>query len=562
MNYGVMLNAYPDSIGDTLSDAVDFLKRPEVKGAFRSCYFLPTLFHTDIDHGFSVISYDLNELTATEEDLKELQAMGMDLKMDFILNHLSALSPQYQDVVRRGEDSPYKDFFINWNTFWQGNGEMTEEGYIQPDPEMLKVMPIRKQILPFMFMDYPDGKRVPYWNTFYQDIQYQHVDYYDVMGALGVQYETAMLLSTAANTAIDEGKKPGQIDYGKLNAHKEAMTRLLKTRRRCMGQMDLNINSPLVWDFYREVLTKLKKLGATMVRLDAFTVCHKEPGRVNFTNEPETWDVMAQVRKLTEEIGLEIIAEMHVPYADGAYEKLNKNRCTTYDFFLPGMIIDALDMHDATYLHKWADEAYEKKLDIVNMLGCHDGIPLRDMHGLLPDERITALGDRMMERGGLMKLLYGAQKIYYQMDVTYYSALGEDDKKMAMARALQMFMPGKPEVWYLDLFVGKNDYANIEADPMKQNREINRTRLTLEDVEEGLKKPVVRAQVELMRLRSNCPAFSRDAEMTFEETGDCGIRITWRHAGAEATLDANLRTYEMTVASTGWDGAGTLRFDL
>ena len=161
MNYGVMLNAYPDSIGETLRDAVDFLKRPEIQGAFTSCYFLPTLFHTDIDHGFSAISYDLNELTATEEDLKELQAMGMDLKMDFILNHLSALSPQYQDVVRRGEESPYKDFFINWNTFWKDHGTMTEAGFIQPDPDVLKVMPIRKEILPFMFMRYPDGKKVP-----------------------------------------------------------------------------------------------------------------------------------------------------------------------------------------------------------------------------------------------------------------------------------------------------------------------------------------------------------------------------------------------------------------
>lgn len=562
MNYGVMLNAYPDSIGETLSDAVRFLARPEVEGAFRSCYFLPTLFHTDIDHGFSVVSYDLNELTATEEDLRELQAMGMDLKMDFILNHLSTLSPQYQDIVKYGKDSKYKDFFINWNTFWAGNGTMTEEGYIQPYPEKVDMMPIRKQILPFMFMRYPDGTEVPYWNTFYQDIEYKHVDYYDVMQALHVQYETAMRLAAAANAAIDEGKTPKQIDYGALDKHKAAMTDLLNSRRRCMGQMDLNINSPLVWDFYREVLTKLKRLGATMVRLDAFTVCHKEPGRVNSLNEPETWDIMGRVREITEEIGLEIIAEVHVPYATGTYEKLNKNKCTAYDFFLPGLIIDALDLHDATYLRRWAEEICEKKIDIVNMLGCHDGIPLRDIHGLLPDERIKALGDRMTARGGLEKLIYGAQKIYYQMDITYYSALGEDDRRMALARALQMFMPGKPEVWYLDLFVGKNDYANIEADPMKQNREINRTRLSLADVEEGLKKPVVKAQLALMRLRSACPAFARDAQMTFEETGACGIRITWRHAGAEATLTANLETYDMTVTSTGWEGAGTLRFDL
>ena len=31
---GVMLNAYPDSIGTSLADIVDMLKRPELEGAF------------------------------------------------------------------------------------------------------------------------------------------------------------------------------------------------------------------------------------------------------------------------------------------------------------------------------------------------------------------------------------------------------------------------------------------------------------------------------------------------------------------------------------------------
>ena len=39
-----------------------------------------------------------------------------------------------------------------------------------------------------------------------------------------------------------------------------------------------------------------------------------------------------------------------------------------------------------------------------------------------------------------MKDLHGQKNVYYQVNATYYSALGEDDKKMLMARALQMFM--------------------------------------------------------------------------------------------------------------------------
>ena len=60
MNHGAMLNAYPDSLGGNLSGIVSVLQKPEMKDVFRSFYILPSVFNTDLDRGFSVISYDLN----------------------------------------------------------------------------------------------------------------------------------------------------------------------------------------------------------------------------------------------------------------------------------------------------------------------------------------------------------------------------------------------------------------------------------------------------------------------------------------------------------------------
>lgn len=76
------------------------------------------------------------------------------------------------------------------------------------------------------------------------------------------------------------------------------------------------------------------------------------------------------------------------------------------------------------------------------MLGCHDGIPLLDLRGLLPEERIAGLIDLIIARGGFVKNLHGQKNVYYQVNATYYSALGEDDRKMLVARAIQLFMPG------------------------------------------------------------------------------------------------------------------------
>ena len=61
MSDGPMLNAYPDSIGGKLGDIVAVLKKPEFKDVFESFYILPSLYHSDLDRGFSVIDYDINE---------------------------------------------------------------------------------------------------------------------------------------------------------------------------------------------------------------------------------------------------------------------------------------------------------------------------------------------------------------------------------------------------------------------------------------------------------------------------------------------------------------------
>ena len=90
---------------------------------------------------------------------------------------------------------------------------------------------------------------------------------------------------------------------------------------------------------------------------------------------------------------------------------------------------------------------------------------------------------------------------YYQVNATYFSALGEDVQKLLLARAIQLFTPGIPQVWYLDLFAGRNDYAAADRGGTGGHKEINRTTLQLADIEGMLRTRVVQGQLELMRLR-------------------------------------------------------------
>ncbi len=482
---GVMLNAYPDSVGGRLSGLATLLEREELKDAFTSLYILPSLYHSDLDRGFCVVDYDLNEELASRESLDRLKALGIDLKLDFVLNHASVMSPQFQDLLAKGEQSEYLDFFIDWNKFWEGCGQMSEGGYIQPDPRYIESMFFRKPGLPILMVRFPDGREVPYWNTFYQKVW----------------------------------EEDGQRKY--------------------LGQMDLNIRSPKVWDFYDQTLAKLASYGARIIRLDAFAYAPKAPGKKNFMNEPETWEVLDRVRRLADKYGLRLLPEIHASYGEGVYRQIAGKGYATYDFFLPGLIIDAMEHQTGEYLARWARELVEGGMTTVNMLGCHDGIPMLDLKGLLSGERIQGLIDTLVSRGGYVKNLHGAKNMYYQVNATYYSALGEDDRKMLLARALQLFMPGKPQVWYLDLFAGRNDYAAMERAGADGHKEINRTNLSAAEIQERLRLPVVRDQLTLLRMRNTHRAFSPDAAVSAQAEGS-RLTLRWETETESALLAADL----------------------
>lgn len=549
--HGAMLNVYPDSLGGTVGDEVDFLTDPAVAGAFTSAYLLPSVFNTDLDRGFSVIDYELSKLYTEPEDLPALQAAGIRLKFDFILNHASVLSPQFQDLLAKGARSEFADFFIDWNTFWAGHGTMTPEGYVQPDPELIEDMFFRKPGLPILMVRMPDGSEKPYWNTFYQEVRYSAPDVQQLMRATGLQYQQAVALAPAIAEQLEAGRAPAELDLGEMEQAREQVVELLDSTRSYLGQMDLNIKSPKVWQFYADVLDKLAGYGAEVVRLDAFAYAPKEPGEKNFLNDPGTWQLLDRVNTLARDRGLKLLPEIHSRYEEGIHELLSSKGYLTYDFFLPGLVIDALAKADARHLERWIGELVDKKIHTVNMLGCHDGIPLLDLKGLLTDEEIDQLIATVVDRGGYVKDLHGQKKMYYQVNATYYSALGESDEAMLLARAIQLFMPGKPQVWYLDLFGGRNDHAAVERAGAGGHKEINRTNLTREQVREALGTPLVQRQLELLRFRNSFAAFGWDAECVVTETPAHELQVSWTKDGHEAVLKADLASRSFTITADG-----------
>lgn len=511
---GVMLNAYPDSIGSNLSDMISILKTPEFKDVFTLFYVLPTFFNSDLDRGFSVIDYNLNKDLVSKDDLKDLEELNIQLKFDIVLNHLSVASPQFKDLLKHGDKSKYKDFFINWNTFWEGNGDLNEDGVIIPKKEFLDKLFMRKSGLPILQVPFPDGTEKPYWNTFYQ----------------------------------------------KINVDKSFL-----------GQMDVNAKSELVWDFYEETLQKVSDFGCKILRLDAFAYLHKEIGQSNFFNKPGTWEYLERIKQIAQKNDLTLLPEIHAEYGLHLHDEVAKEGYYIYDFFLPGLTIHTIENANSKALLTWAKEIISKGYKTVNMLGCHDGIPVLDLKGkevngvynkgLLEDDEIEAIMNTIMERGGRVKNLYdpsGNKISYYQVNATFFSALGEDEQKLLFARAIQMFMPGIPQVWYLDIFAGKNDYEAADKGGNAGHKEINRTTLAIQDIENGLKRDIVLNQLELIRLRNTSKAFL--GTVRINETSYREIDIKWINKKDVAHLKANLKNYTFTIDYTEDEVAKTMTF--
>jgi sucrose phosphorylase len=79
------------------------------------------------------------------------------------------------------------------------------------------------------------------------------------------------------------------------------------------------------------------------------------------------------------------------------------------------------------------------------------------------------------------------------MNISYYSALEDDDAGYLLARAIQFFTPGIPLVYYVGLLAGGNDVELMES--TGTGRDINRHTYSVEEACGELERPVVKVSL-------------------------------------------------------------------
>jgi sucrose phosphorylase len=290
-------------------------------------------------------------------------------------------------------------------------------------------------------------------------------------------------------------------------------------------QVDLDVHDPAARAYLSRVLRRLAGCGVTTVRLDAVGYTVKTAGTSCFLT-PETFAFVDDLAAEAHRLGVTVLAEVHAPHRHAEAAAAHVDR--VYDFALAPLVLHAVFTGDPAPLRRWLGT---RPRNTVTVLDTHDGLGMLDGAGLLSSSQIDAVVARIGENSGGTSVASRVPAGVYQVSCTLYDALGRDDRAFLLARLLQLFAPGVPQVYYVGLLAGRNAAFGGDA------REINRRRYTPQEVAVALQQPVVARLLELIRLRGAHPAFG--GGFVVEESGR-ELVLSWRNGDATAELRAEL----------------------
>jgi sucrose phosphorylase len=312
-------------------------------------------------------------------------------------------------------------------------------------------------------------------------------------------------------------------------------------------QIDIDVTEPSGSEYLDGILRTFGAHGIKMIRLDAIGYAIKKAGESCFML-PETFEFIAALAARARRHGLEVLVEVHSHYEQQI--EIARHVDWVYDFALPPLVLHALSRGTARALKRWIAL---RPRNALTVLDTHDGIGVIDIAaehggagrpGLVADEELDRLVEdiHVQSRGESARATGAAASNLdlYQVNCTFYDALGRDDRKYLLARAIQFFLPGVPQVYYVGLLAGTNDMALLERTGV--GRDINRHYYTPAEIEEALTRPCVQRLFELIRLRNEHPAFGGTFELG--ESADDTLELTWRLGEQFARLTANVVTCE------------------
>jgi sucrose phosphorylase len=322
-------------------------------------------------------------------------------------------------------------------------------------------------------------------------------------------------------------------------------------------QIDIDVESEAGQAYLDEILHTFSRHGVRMIRLDAVGYAIKRAGSSCFLI-PETYAFVDRLVERARRFGVEVLAEIHSHHHDQV--EMAKHVDYVYDFALPPLLLHAFHFRTSRYLKRWIEI---RPRNALTVLDTHDGIGMIDIAsdsrdpqhhpGLVPDSELRAVIESVHEQTrGESRAASGvaaANVDENQINTTFYDALGADDLKYLLARALQFFLPGVPQVYYVGLLAGRNDMELLAR--TRVGRDINRHYYQRDEIRSALNAPVPATLIELIRLRNSHPAFGGEFSVLAADDGELRLRWQQQHDFAELHCRFDDLTHSLTYSRAG-----------
>ncbi|MCS7237368.1 MAG: sugar phosphorylase [Thermoguttaceae bacterium] len=303
-------------------------------------------------------------------------------------------------------------------------------------------------------------------------------------------------------------------------------------------QVDLNYAEPAVLLEILDVLLFYLEQGVRILRLDAVPYLWKRLG-TPCINLPETHEIVKVLRCVVDAVapGTLLLTETNIPEIEGSnYFGFGDEAHLVYQFSLPALVLDAFLNGGGAFLSRFLAHHSSTPLGttVVNFLASHDGIPLRGLEAILPPDRLNALVDEVIKRGGCVshRLAPNGAEVPCELNITYFSALSEPGgreaevvrRRFVAAHAFLLALRGIPAVYILSLFATPNYLEGVKQ--TGRNRTINRRKFELSELNAMLSDSaseaaqVFGAMKRLAEVRLDQPAFHPEAPQLPIDTGN------------------------------------------
>jgi sucrose phosphorylase len=326
-------------------------------------------------------------------------------------------------------------------------------------------------------------------------------------------------------------------------------------------QLDINVTHQQGKTYLQTVMEILSENGIHMMRLDAVGYAIKKPGSSCFML-PETFAFIEYLANQAAALDIEVLVEIHSHFRTQIEIAHQVDR--VYDFALPPLVLHAIFNNTAHYLKQWLEISPR---NAITVLDTHDGIGIIDVGadsanpqvnpGLIPQADLDALVEQIhINSNGQSRMATGVAASnldLYQVNCTFYDALGRNDRDYLLARAIQFFAPGVPQVYYVGLLAGENDMTLLAKRGI--GRDINRHYYTPEEIDRAIQRPVVQSLFGLIRFRNHHPAFN--GLFSILETPDSEITLRWDNGDDWAMVEVDFASGSYFVSSSPFELLGS-----